>query len=137
MKQNRDRFATLFLRAVGTAAAMAAFCAVMPFSWMETVHKALGMWALPDKPIVQYLARSTSAFYAIFGGLLLLVSFDLDRYRKVLQYIGVSTIALGILLFVTDWSGGMPTFWWVGEGPIDILIGVVILRVGCRCKEAS
>jgi len=137
MKQHRDRCAKLVLRVVGTAAAVAAFCAVMPFAWMDAVHKALGMGALPGKPIVQYLARSTSAFYAIFGGLLLLVSFDLVRYRQVLRYIGVTTIALGSLLFVTDRSGGMPTFWWVGEGPIDILIGVLILWAGCGCKEES
>jgi hypothetical protein len=53
---------------VGTVSALAAFCAVMPYAWMNATHQYLGMGVLSDQPVVGYLTRSTSAFYALFGG---------------------------------------------------------------------
>ena len=46
---------------------------------MVAMHADLGLGRLPDAPIVGYLARSTSAFYAIEGGLFWVVSIDLVR----------------------------------------------------------
>ena len=65
-----ERSFKLFLRVVGTVALLAVVAVVMPYSWMDAVHQRLGMGKLPPEPIVGYLARSTSAFYAMLGGLL-------------------------------------------------------------------
>ena len=59
----------LFLRAIGSVALLAIFAVFMPYSWMKAVHGWLGMGTLPNDPIVGYLARSTSIFYALLGGL--------------------------------------------------------------------
>jgi hypothetical protein len=128
----QDRLFKLFLRIIGTAALLALVAVVIPYSWMNTIHQWLGLGRLPDQPVVGYLARSTSAFYAFFGGLLWLVSFDLRRHRPVLCYIGAATILFGITLFAVDLIEGLPLYWSLFEGPINTVFGVVILTYSYR-----
>jgi hypothetical protein len=64
---------------VWVTAALAVLPFVMPFSWMAAVHESLGMGVLPDKPVVDYLARYASAFSAFYGLLLLLLMTDVRR----------------------------------------------------------
>ena len=126
----RDRFLILFLRVVGTVAGSAALCAVMPLSAMDAAHRSLGMGPLPSEPIVEYLARSTSAFYALLGALLWAFSLDLARYRPLVRGVGLAFIALGLLLLWTDIHAGMPLFWLASEGPIDAFFGVILVWAG-------
>ena len=125
--RTHDRFLRLFLRALGTVALVAVIAVVMPYSWMNAIHQRLGMGPLPQQPIVGYLARSTSAFYAILGGLLWVMSFDLRRHRPTLQYLGLVTILLGITLGIADFIEGMPLWWRLAEGPINIAVGILLL----------
>jgi len=122
----------LFLRILGVVSLFALVGVFMPYSWMDATHRWLGMGTLPAEPIVGYLARSTSAFYAFFGGLLLLASFDLHRYRGLLIFIGLTQIFFGILLLVVDLIEGLPLFWSLAEGPTGIIFGVIILALSCR-----
>ena len=126
------RFLRLFLRIIGTAALLALVAVVMPYSWMNAVHEWLGMGTLPSEPIVGYLARSTSAFYALLGGLFWVASFDLHRHRMVLCYLGIVIVIFGTVLFVVDLLEGMPLWWTIGEGPFNIVFGVVILALARR-----
>ena len=123
----RNSFLTLYLRLVGTVAGLAAICAVMPLRWMDAIHRAIGMGALPDLPIVEYLARSTSALYALMGALFWMLSFDLVRYHLLVRRLGMAIIALGILLLGVDITAGMPWFLQAIEGPANIVLGSVIL----------
>ena len=129
-------FLRWFLRALGTVSLLAVGAVVMPTSWMDAVHKALGMGPLPAEPIVGYLARSTSAFYAMFGGLLWVLSLDLRRYRPALCYVGAATAVFGLALFGVDMLEGMPPAWRLSEGPFVAALGIVILcgsyRIGPR-----
>jgi hypothetical protein len=134
---NQKRFIKLFLRIMGSVSGLAVFAAVMPYCWMDAIHQWLGMGKLPDEPIVGYLARSTSAFYALLGGLLWTVSFRLHRNRLVLRYLGVAMVLFGIALFVVDLVEGMPLFWKICEGPISVIFGVVILWFSHRVKQMS
>lgn len=122
----RHRILRVFLRVVGSVAMLAVFAVVMPYSWMDAIHQGLDMGSLPAAPVVGYLARSTSAFYAILGGLLWVLSFDLKRYQPILTYLGVVTVLFGITLWCVDFAEGMPPFWRNGEGPINIFLGAVI-----------
>ena len=117
----------LFLRAIGSVALLAIFAVFMPHSWMKAVHGWLGMGTLPNDPIVGYLARSTSIFYALLGGLFWVLSFDLQRHRLVLGYLGVVVVLFGLVLTGVDLLEGMPLFWTVGEGPVNMVFGIVIL----------
>ncbi len=124
-----ERALELFLRAIGSVALLAIFAVFMPYSWMNAVHGWLGMGTLPSDPIVGYLARSTSIFYALLGGLFWVLSFDLQRHRLVLGYLGVVVVLFGVVLTGVDLLEGMPLFWTVGEGPVNMVFGIVILML--------
>jgi hypothetical protein len=120
------RWFQFFLRTIGSASLLAVFAVFLPYETMNATHQWLGMGKLPDAPIVGYLARSTSAFYAILGGLLWLASFDLPRHRLLLGYIGGALAVLGVVLFGVDIIEGLPGYWIAIEGPADTLFGLTI-----------
>jgi hypothetical protein len=131
----QERLFKLFLRILGTAALLALVAVVMPHSWMNATHQWLGMGQLPPEPIVGYLARSTSAFYALLGGLFWVVSFDLHRHKLILCYLGVAIVIFGAALLTVDLLEGMPLWWTIGEGPINVIFGVVIFMLARRLDE--
>jgi len=126
-----------FLRILGSGSLLALVFVAAPYAWMDAIHQWLGMGKLPAEPVVGYLARSTSAFYAVLGGLVWLASFDLKRYRPVLMYLGATTVVFGVALGVIDWLEGMPPFWKTAEGPLDAALGIVILWMSCRLGPSS
>jgi len=127
-----ERVLRLLLRVVGGAALFAAPCALMPYSWMDAIHQRLGMGKLPAEPVVGYLARSTSAFYAVLGGLFWVLSSDLRRYRPALGYLAVAIILVGVMLLCTDFLEGMPLWWSLMEGPFNIGFGAAVLVLSFR-----
>src|SRR5215468_5372863 len=76
-----DRALVLLLRIVGVGALFALVAVFMPVSWMAAAHRWLGLGEMPTGPVVEYLARSLSAFYALVGALCLVLTTDLERYR--------------------------------------------------------
>jgi hypothetical protein len=134
---NEERLFRLLLRIVGSAALLAIPFVFVPYAWMNAIHDGLGMGQLPDAPVVGYLARSASAFYAILGGLLWVLSFDLRRHRPVLVYLGAAILLFGLLFFAVDFLEGMPRWWALGEGPFNTLFGIVILVFSCRLGRDS
>jgi len=122
-----ERTLKLILRLMGSSSLLALIFVAAPYRWMESIHSMLGMGQLPDMPVVGYLARSTSAFYALAGGLFWVVSFDLGRHRRVLIYLGAAIFSLGAVLLVVDWSEAMPTFWKIWEGPFVMVFGLTML----------
>jgi hypothetical protein len=132
----KELYFKLLLRVIGTAALFALVAVVMPYSWMNTIHQRLGLGELSPEPIVGYLARSTSAFYAFFGGLLWLISSDLRRYRLVLIYVGAATVVFGTILFIVDLQEGLPLYWCLTEGPINTTFGIIILTLSRRTGDS-
>ncbi len=118
---------TLLLRLIGTASGLAIFAVALPYDWMNRIHLSLGMGPLPPDPIVGYLARTLSAFYAFYGALVWTLSFDTTRHRSIIQYVGLATIAFGVILLAVDWTEGMPFYWKLLEGPVALVYGVLIL----------
>lgn len=115
------------LRIMGSSSLLALLFVAAPYDSMDYIHLSLGMGTLPDSPVVGYLARSTSAFYAMLGGLFWVVSFDLRRYRPVLIYLGAAIGLFGVVLLAVDWAEGMPRFWTVWEGPFVACFGLALL----------
>ena len=127
-----NRTLKLLLRRCGGAMLFAMIFVVAPESWMMAIHEALDMGTLPTVPVVGYLARSISAFYAMFGGLFLLVSFDVVRHRTVLVYLSWATTVFGVVMVGIDLFEGMPTSWTLSEGPFAILFGLALLWFSTR-----
>jgi len=111
--------------------------AVMPFAWMEEIHRLLGMGKLPAGPIVGYLTRSLSAMYALHGVLVFFVSLDVGRYLPVVKCLAALGIMMGIGMLVLDIAVGMPWFWTVCEGPSVVVLGVVLLWLAGRVRKTE
>lgn len=117
---------TILLRVMGTSSLLGAIFVFVPHATMDSIHRSLGLGPMPDAPIVGYLARSTSAFYALLGGLLWVVSFDLQRHRAVLVYLSIAIVLFGATLLGIDVTHGLPRWWTVWEGPFVVAFGAVL-----------
>jgi len=98
-----------------------------PHSWMNAIHERLGLATLPDIPIVSYLARSLSLFYAVLGTITLFIASDIRQYRSFVTLLGVLYIVIGVMQLGIDVDSGMPATWTIGEGPCAIVIGAMVL----------
>ncbi len=110
-----ERWLKLLLRLFGGTSAFAIFPFFMPQDWMAATHRWLGMGALPDPPIVEYLARATSGLCAFYGGLLLLLAMNVRRFARIITYQAVVTIALSGAGALFGLQAGMPGWWMAGD----------------------
>lgn len=132
-----ETFLRFVLRWVGSVSLLALVAVVIPYAWMDATHRWLGLGRLPSEPVVGYLARSVSAFYALLGGLLWVMSFDLPRHRTALCYLGIAFVIFGAALIGIDWAEGLPLFWRAGEGPWVMLIGAAIAWPAFRITRST
>ena len=123
------------LRISGVILLTALVPVVMPFSWMQMIHRQIGMGELPTGPIMGYLTRSLSLFYAVHGALLLFVSFDIRRYLPFVKFLAFISILFGVCMIILDYAVDMPLRWVLCEGPMVILLGIVILWLAGRIQE--
>jgi hypothetical protein len=85
-----------------------------------------GLGEMPTAPVVAYLARSLSAFYAIMGALCLVLANDLKRYRPLVRVLEVALGLIGIVFTGVDLAAGMPWWWSASEGPGGVVFGVLL-----------
>ena len=123
------------LRMIGGASLFALIFIFVPYEWMNEIHHGIGLGELPEAPVVGYLARSVSAFYALFGGLFLLLSFDVKRHRELISAVGLGTAFLGLTLLFIDWHEGLPFWWKVWEGPFVTVVGLAIFGLSRKMKD--
>jgi hypothetical protein len=116
----------LFRYLLGIGSLFALVPVFMPMSWMAATHRWLGLGEMPTGPIVEHLARSLSAFYALVGALCLVMASDLDRYRPLVRFFGVCLALLGIVFTGVDLAAGMPWWWTALEGPGAVPIGALV-----------
>src|SRR5437588_9538699 len=103
-----DKALVILLRFVGVPALFALVAVVMPVSWMAATHRWLGLGEMPTAPVVEYLARSLSAFYAVMGALCLVMAADLERYRPLVRFLGVVFALMSVAVLGVDLAAGMP-----------------------------
>lgn len=132
-----EKWLKILLRAAGATACLALVAVVMPRAWMAACHEWLGLGEFPAGAIVEYLARSLSAFYAFFGGLCLLVSFDVRRHAVTITYLGVTHVVFAGVLLAVDLAAGLPWYWTAGEAPPAVLLGAAILALQARMRAKS
>src|SRR5215831_2229080 len=106
-----DRVLVILLRFVGVGSLFALVAVFMPVSWMAATHCWLGLGEMPTGPVVEYLARSLSAFYALMGALCLVLTTDLERYRPLVRFLGAVFALMSVVLLGVDLAAGMP-WWW-------------------------
>jgi hypothetical protein len=100
---------------------------IMPYAWMNAIHRWLGMGELPQAPIVGYLTRSCSALYAYHGAIVGFLSIDVRRYLPVIRCLLWLAVAFGVVVFGIDVAVGMPFYWIIGEGPVVVVLSAALL----------
>jgi hypothetical protein len=126
--QSKERALVIVMRVTGALAMCALPFVFVPHSWMNAVHEGLlDMGPLPSEPIVGYLARSTSFFYFFHGALLVMLSLDVKRYRRLVLATFALTLVFGLSLLGVDLTEGLPASWTAGEGPFIVLLALVSL----------
>ena len=123
------------LRVIGFSGMLAIAAVMMPFSWMSSIHEKLGLGEMPAGPIVEYLACSLSAFYALLGVVFWYVSFRVAQYWSFIRLIALLLVFFGAVLWWIGLKTQMPMWWTLLEAPPTILVGLWILylhRQGSR-----
>jgi len=136
-EQTAEKILTWLLRVLGFLAALAIIAVVMPTSWMVAGAEWAGTTPFQDSPLNQYLARSLSLLYAMFGVFVLYIARDVRRYRDLVLFMGWLTMALGAVLTAVDFSVGMPASWSWGEGPPTVLAGGVLIWLGRKISPSG
>jgi hypothetical protein len=121
-----DKALVILLQLVGFSALFALVAVFMPSTWMAATHRWLGLGEMPTGPVVEYLARSLSVFYAVMGALCLVVAADLDRYRPLVRFLGVAFALMSVVLLGVDLAAGMPWWWSASEGPGGVVFGALL-----------
>ena len=125
--KNPRKWLRVLLALLGCGLLLATVPIFFPVSLMATIHGWLALGEFPDRPITIYLARSTSLLYAIHGLLILIVSFNLERYWPLVPVFGWLHVVIGLLMLGIDLTAPMPWYWTAAEGiPISIA-GLVII----------
>jgi len=136
-----DTLLKWLLRIVGGVELCAIPFILIPLLWMDAVHdRVLGLGQLPHAPVVEYMARSLSALYAVHGAVVFRLSFDIDRFRPLVGFLGGVHVVLGLIVLCIDLSAGVPRWWTAGEGPGIAVGGVLVLiltRIGERGRPVS
>ena len=126
----------ILLRLMAAVHVLALVGVVLPVAMMNAAHGWLGLGTFPDAPIAWYLARSVSALYAIYGGLLWLCATDVFRYSGIIRYFCYTGFAFAGFITVLDIRADLPWFWLLAEGPGLVCICIVFL-VLLRAAEAQ
>lgn len=129
VERSQPFFLILGLRLLGCIDLLALVAVVMPLEWMSQINDLCGLETFPESRIVSYLARTTSALYALHGALVVFISFDVVRYRPLITFLGIVAIVHGAILLGIDVAVGMPFFWTMLEAPAFTATGFAVLWV--------
>jgi hypothetical protein len=131
-----DRFLLWLLRLNAAVLLVATPCALLPFAWMDAVHReALGFGPLPDVPIIRYMARSLALLYATYGLITLYITLDWPHYRSAVPLLAWLHVVFGGAMLAVDLDAGMPWWWIAAEGPPLAVMGLAMLILYRRAKR--
>ena len=133
-----ERLLKLLLRITGAMMCLAVFALFMPRSWMAACHQWLGLGAFPESPVVDYLARATSGFYAVAGVALVLMAGDVRRYAPVITLLSIGFIAMAPIILAFLVPCGAPMIWYavldVGTA-VPCFLAVLLLQARVRRQD--
>ena len=129
------RLLAWFLFGVGVLDLCAAIFAILPTRFYAAAHEWLGMGEFPIAPVTEYLCRSASALYALHGGLVLYLSFDVVGHLRAIRAFAWGAVGHGAFLLAADVSANMPVWWIILEGPSIAgggVLALALIRQGTR-----
>ena len=139
MNMKPERLLKLILQINGGVMATALIAVFLSHDQMGAIHEWLGLEEekFPKAIIVDYLARSLSAFYAIMGILYLVLARDICAHASVITFMAWASICFGVGSIFIGLQLGFPAWWTWGEGPFIILYGAAILWLQRKINTSS
>ncbi len=135
MSANPERILKVILQINGAVMATALVAVFMSHDQMAAIHQWLGLGKFPEGIIVDYLARSLSAFYALMGVLYIVLARDIRAYATIITFMAWASICFGVATIIIDLQLGFPAWWTWGEGPFIIAYGAVVLWLQRKVKK--
>lgn len=133
-QQSARRLLSWLLYVVGAMMSLAFLAVVMPTSAMAAIADWLGVGPLHRSPLTEYLTRSLSAMYGVFGILHIYLARDVVRYVDLIGVFGWLTVLAGVIVTFIDFGAGMPQSWSWGEGPPTVLVGFAYVWLARRAR---
>lgn len=115
LKMNRQRIQAWLLRIAGAFEILAFFAVVMPRWQMEAAHRWLGLGVMAGGPLVMFMIRQASYVYGMHGVSLWILSFDVERFRPLVIFNGISFVLAAPVFLAIDYTAGMPLWWTWGD----------------------
>jgi hypothetical protein len=139
IQSRRKKITTLkiILRLLSVLLMFALFAVFLPVETMGRIHLLLGLGEMPISPIVEYLARSVSLFYALQGFILWYISSKPEVYLKFLKFYLWISYPFAIGLFFIDLNAGMPLYWIGGEAPLALVLITLLLLLVKRIESSK
>jgi hypothetical protein len=129
---NRPRLQSWLLRLVGTFEILAFIAVVMPRAWMDISHAWLGLGEMPGGPIIMFMIRQASYAYGMHGISLWILAANVDRFRPLVIFNGISFLLAAPVFFLIDHTSGMPLWWTLGDTIGCAFFGVALLWLSRR-----
>lgn len=123
-----QRLLQLVLWLAGGTMVLAIVAVFMPRTWIVLAHDEwLDFGQFPEAPIVEYLARALSGFYAMVGGFFLLAAGKPRQYAVPLRYFVVMMMLLAVAMVPIGSLCGMPLWWTLGDAASMVSFGVAVI----------
>jgi hypothetical protein len=103
------------LRTLGIICVLAIIPLVMPFRFLNAAHQWMGLGSFPSEPVAEYLARSVSSLCAFYGGLLLMLSRDVERFAPIIRYQAIAIMLLSAFGIFAGMRAGLPAIWVIAD----------------------
>jgi hypothetical protein len=132
-----DRLLTWLIRANAAVLLLAAVPFFFPTALMARTHADLGLGPFPEGRLTEYLTRSAAACYAMHGGVVLLLSTDVRRYRPLIPWVYRIHLLFAATVLGIDLFAGMPAWWTVAEAGTIGTVAVVILALNRRAARSD
>ena len=106
---------------------------------MVQMYEALELGHLPTDPVFFFLARLASLMYAVHAGVVLFVSFEVERYARLISFLGVLLVMQGTAVTLAGLHEEIPLWWTLGDGSAVIVCGalILVLQRGASTGERS
>lgn len=112
----RQRALVVLLRVLGALSLSALGAVVIPHQWMNAIHRSIGLGDLPDLPVVEYLSRSLSLFYAWLAIVPFYAAGDVPRHLGLIRLFAASGLLVGVIQTAIDLAAPLPLWWTAAEG---------------------
>lgn len=132
-----DRLLTWLIRLNAAVLLLAVVPVFFPTEMMADMHERFGLGPFPRDRLTEYLTRSAAACYALHGGVVWMLAYDVRAYRRLIDRVYLLHLTFALTMFGIDLFAGMPVWWTAAEAGTIACVAVVILLVNRRAKAGD